>query len=540
MQFRVGINFGDVVIEDDNLYGEGVNIAARLEALAQPGGICLSKNVHEIVNKKTGFEFHDLGEQKVKNTVLHAVDVKLDGTTQRKLSQTQKISQTAPWKKYTAVFILAAIIAGGGVWWWQRPDFQPADQSKFSFKLPEKPSIAVLPFNNLSGDSAQDYLGDGLTENIIAVLATSPDLFVIARNSSFTYRGKAVKVQEVAEQLGVRYVLEGSVQQSGEKLRITAQLVDALDGKHLWAERYDRMLDDLFAVQDEITEKIFEAMQVQLTIGEQARDWKKHLGSPDEMRLTIQGLQRFLTYSPQGHKDAERLWGEVFENNPEIGMGNLMMGWLHFQKIVMGWTKNPKQNIALARQFSEKAHSIMGDGNSLTLLALLDAMTSNCKGAIEKAERAVEIDPSAGDATALAGGTLLQCGRPKKAAALFRLAIRLQPYHPKWMPNGLGKSLMAHGKYDEAEEVLSAIIKSDTKNVHERIKALTRLTVTSVFKEDFENAKDYLKRLKKLAPNFSIETAKANDLSRGKMADQEFVRRYVDALQQLGVPEKSE
>jgi len=533
LEFRVGINMGDVVVEGENLLGKGVNVAARLEALAQVGGICVSKNVHEAVHKKMELEFNDLGQQKVKNTVMHAVDISLEGISKRKPPK----PETPQWQKLAAVFVVTALLAGGGVWWWQRPDFQPADQSKFAFKLPEKPSIAVLPFNNLSGDASQDYIADGLSENIIAVLASSPNLFVIARNSSFTYKGKAVKVQEVAEQLGVRYVLEGSVQQSGEKLRVTAQLVDAVDGKHLWAERYDRKLDDLFAVQDEITEKIFQAMQVELTIGEQARDWKKHLGSPDEMRLTIQGLQRFLTYSPQGHKDAERLWGEVFENNPEIGMGNLMMGWLHFQKIVMGWTKNPKQNIALARQFSEKAHSIMGDGNSLTLLALLDAMTSNCKGAIEKAERAVEIDPSAGDATALAGGTLLQCGRPKKAAALFRLAIRLQPYHPKWMPNGLGKSLLAHGEYDEAEEVLSAIIQSDTKNVHERIKALTRLTVTSVFKEDFEKAKDYLKQLKKLAPNFSIDMAKANDLSRGKMADQEFMQRYLDALRQLGIPE---
>ena len=535
LEFRVGINMGDVVVEGENLLGEGVNVAARLEALAQVGGICVSKNIHEAVHKKMELEFNDLGQQKVKNTVMHAVDISLEGISKRKPPK----PPASPWQKIAAAIVITTIIVGGGVWWWQRPDFQPADQSKFAFKLPDKPSIAVLPFNNMSGDASQDYLGDGLSENIIAVLASSPNLFVIARNSSFTYKGKAVKVQEVAEQLGVRYVLEGSVQQSGVKLRVTAQLVDAVDGKHLWAERYDRTLDDLFAVQDEITEKIFEAMQVELTIGEQARDWKKHLGSPDEMRLTIQGLQRFLTYSPQGHKDAERLWGEVFENNPEIGMGNLMMGWLHFQKIVMGWTKNPKQNIALARQFSEKAHSIMGDGNSLTLLALLDAMTGNCKGAIEKAERAVEIDPSAGDATALAGGTLLQCGRPKKAAALFKLAIRLQPYHPKWMPNGLGKSLLAHGEYDEAEEVLSAIIQSDTKNVHERIKALTRLTVTSVFKEDFEKAKDYLKQLKKLAPNFSIATAKANDLSRGKMADQEFMQRYLDALRQLGIPEQS-
>ena len=535
LEFRVGINMGDVVVEGENLLGEGVNVAARLEALAQVGGICVSKNIHEAVHKKMELEFNDLGQQKVKNTVMHAVDISLEGISKRKPPK----PPASPWQKIAAAIVITTIIVGGGVWWWQRPDFQPADQSKFAFKLPDKPSIAVLPFNNMSGDASQDYIADGLSENIITVLATSPDLFVIARNSSFTYKGKAVKVQEVAEQLGVRYVLEGSVQQSGKKLRVTAQLVDAVDGKHLWAERYDRTLDDLFAVQDEITEKIFEAMQVELTIGEQARDWKKHLGSPDEMRLTIQGLQRFLTYSPQGHKDAERLWGEVFENNPEIGMGNLMMGWLHFQKIVMGWTKNPKQNIALARQFSEKAHSIMGDGNSLTLLALLDAMTGNCKGAIEKAERAVEIDPSAGDATALAGGTLLQCGRPKKAAALFKLAIRLQPYHPKWMPNGLGKSLLAHGEYDEAEEVLSAIIQSDTKNVHERIKALTRLTVTSVFKEDFEKAKDYLKQLKKLAPNFSIATAKANDLSRGKMADQEFMQRYLDALRQLGIPEQS-
>ncbi|MBS1255396.1 MAG: hypothetical protein MAG581_01197 [Deltaproteobacteria bacterium] len=535
LEFRVGINMGDVVVEGENLLGEGVNVAARLEALAQVGGICVSKNIHEAVHKKMELEFNDLGQQKVKNTVMHAVDISLEGISKRKPPK----PPASPWQKIAAAIVITTIIVGGGVWWWQRPDFQPADQSKFAFKLPDKPSIAVLPFNNMSGDASQDYIADGLSENIITVLATSRTFPVISRNSSFTFRGQSVNLKQVAKQLGVRYVLEGSVQQSGKKLRVTAQLVDAVDGKHLWADRYDRTLDDLFAVQDEITEKIFEAMQVELTIGEQARDWKKHLGSPDEMRLTIQGLQRFLTYSPQGHKDAERLWGEVFENNPEIGMGNLMMGWLHFQKIVMGWTKNPKQNIALARQFSEKAHSIMGDGNSLTLLALLDAMTGNCKGAIEKAERAVEIDPSAGDATALAGGTLLQCGRPKKAAALFKLAIRLQPYHPKWMPNGLGKSLLAHGEYDEAEEVLSAIIQSDTKNVHERIKALTRLTVTSVFKEDFEKAKDYLKQLKKLAPNFSIATAKANDLSRGKMADQEFMQRYLDALRQLGIPEQS-
>ena len=539
MQFRLGINMGDVVTEGDNLYGEGVNVAARLEALAQSGGICLSKNVHEIVNKKTDFQFHDLGEQKVKNTVVHAVDVTLEGTTQRKLSQTQKISQTASWKKYTAVLILAALIAGGGVWWQQQPDFKPADQSKFAYKLPDKPSIAVLPFNNMSGDPSQDYIGDGMTENIIAVLATSSDLFVIARNSSYTFKGKAVKVQEVAEQLGVRYVLEGSVQKPGEKLRVTAQLVDAVDGKHLWAERFDRKLDDLFAVQDEITNKIFNQMQVQLTIGDQARDWQTHFDDPEDMRLFVQGLAPFRTFTPEGHQDAERLWTEMFSKNPEGGMGILGQGWLHYQKIVMGMSKNPKQNIKLGREFGEKAHSIMGDGNSLTLLAVLDSIVGNCMAAIEKAERAVEIDPSAGEATAIAGGTLSKCGKPKNAAALFKLAMRLEPYHPKWMPNGLATSLLALGKYEEAQGVLEAIIRSDDVIIRDRLRALTGLAVVSVFKNNLEKAKKYISQLKELDPSFNIAKGKAFNLYRGKMEDMEFVKRYVNAMRKLGLSEKT-
>ena len=310
LEFRVGINMGDVVVEGENLLGEGVNVAARLEALAQVGGICVSKNIHEAVHKKMELEFNDLGQQKVKNTVMHAVDISLEGISKRKPPK----PPASPWQKIAAAIVITTIIVGGGVWWWQRPDFQPADQSKFAFKLPDKPSIAVLPFNNMSGDASQDYIADGLSENIITVLATSPDLFVIARNSSFTYKGKAVKVQEVAEQLGVRYVLEGSVQQSGKKLRVTAQLVDAVDGKHLWADRYDRTLDDLFAVQDEITEKIFFQMQVQLTSGARGRIYQKYSGGVDDMRLYKQGMKHFYAYSPAGHKEAERLWGELYAN----------------------------------------------------------------------------------------------------------------------------------------------------------------------------------------------------------------------------------
>ena len=196
MQFRIGINFGDVVIEGDNLYGDGVNVASRLEALAQPGGICLSKNVHEIVNKKTDFQFYDLGEQKVKNTVLHAVDVTLDGTSQRKISEST------------------------------------AEQS-----LTEKPpAIAVLPFANMSGDTEQEYFVDGITEDIITNLSLWKTFPVISRNSSFTFKDKSVNLKEVAKELGVRYIVEGSVRKGGNKVRITAQLIDADADHHLWSE----------------------------------------------------------------------------------------------------------------------------------------------------------------------------------------------------------------------------------------------------------------------------------------------------------------
>ena len=534
MQFRVGINMGDVVIEGENLYGEGVNVAARLEALAQPGGICLSKNVHEIVHKKTDFQFHDLGEQKVKNTVLHAVDITLEGITQRKLSKSQQIKRSDPWKKYLAAVLITALIVGGGVWWQLQPDFEPADKSKFAYKLPDKPSIAVLPFNNMSGDPSQDYLGDGLSENIIAVLSTSPYLFVIARNSSFTFKGKSTKVQEVSEQLGVRYVLEGSVQQSGEKLRVTAQLVDALDGKNLWAERFDRKLNDLFAVQDEITNKISEQMQVQLIGGEQHRSWYQS-SSPDEMRLILKAREHFHAFTRDGHRKAEKIFLELLERYPEGGLHNLNMGWVNYQKIVMRLTKNPKENIKLGRQFGEKAHEIMGDGTSLTMLARFDLFERDCESAVKHVDQAVEIDPSAGLIMAMAGRVNSTCGKPEKAIEQFKQAMRLEPYHLKWYPLVLGLSYMMTGNYNKAEEYLKALVETEKLSKRNRTRALRHMAVLSVFKEESENAKKYFHQLIELDKKHNLSSVK---FSYRAMKDQEFLKRYLDSLRQLGMPEK--
>ena len=221
MLFRIGINLGDVLAEGDTLYGDGVNVAARLEGLAEPGGICISRTVRDNVRDRMEIALEDMGEVEVKNIArpVRVFRVLAEGEVAK---TPRKPFPTKRWVAAAAALLLVVVV-GGGVWRWQeQPDFEPVDPAKMAYALPEKPSIAVLPFDNLTGDKEQDYLGDGLTENIIAVLSTSPLLFVIARNSSFTYKGKPTKVQIVAEQLGIRYVLEGSVQRSGEQLRVPA------------------------------------------------------------------------------------------------------------------------------------------------------------------------------------------------------------------------------------------------------------------------------------------------------------------------------
>jgi len=254
MEFRIGINMGDVVIEGDNLYGEGVNVAARLEALAQPGGVCLSKNVHEIVNKKTDFQFHDLGEQTVKNTVVHAVDVTLDGTSQRKLTE-------------------------------------PSTGQQSSTEKP--PAIAVLPFANMGGDPEQEYFADGITEDIITNLSLWRTFPVISRNSSFTFRGKSHNLKQVASELGARYIVEGSVRKGGNRVRITAQLIDAEEDHHLWSERWDRTLEDIFDVQDEVSEAITRRIAPAVTGHELKRLSRSRPQSMSAWEEYLQGLKLY-------------------------------------------------------------------------------------------------------------------------------------------------------------------------------------------------------------------------------------------------------
>jgi TolB-like protein/class 3 adenylate cyclase len=277
MEYRIGINLGDVMVDGESIYGDGVNIAARLESLSEAGGICISGTAFDQVENKLRLGYEYLGEQTVKNIAepIRVYKVLMEPDAAGKVIGEKK-TKPRQWQRaiLSLVVVLVVVVAVIAIYHFyfrpSPPKTEVASKENMTFPLPDQPSIAVLPFVNMSGDPKQEFFSDGITESIITALSKVPRLLVIARNSTFTYKGKPVKVKQVSEELGVRYVLEGSVQRSGDRVRIEAQLIDALSGHHVWTERYERDLKDLFAVQDEVTLKIVKAMQVKLTAGEEA------------------------------------------------------------------------------------------------------------------------------------------------------------------------------------------------------------------------------------------------------------------------------
>ena len=350
--FRIGINLGDVIVEGDDIHGDGVNLAARLQKLADPGSVIVSAAAVEQAKNKVRVGFQGLGERVLRNMPepVEAFRLLLQPEDASKMVDEALSARTGRWLRRRSIAVLIGLLAGGlaaglllYVFPWDEREFEPAAVDHMAFPLPEQPSIAVLPFDNLSGDPTQDYFADGMTETIIGHLARLPRLFVISRNSTFTYPGKAVKVQQVAEELGVRYVLEGSVQHAGDKLRVTAQLIDALSGKHLWAERYDRDAKDLFALQDEITKKVSTALEVTLTEGEQAGIWRSRMGnSLEAWELDAQAMQFNRTLTKEATAKAralrERAVALVGEQ-PELLIG---LAWVHLREARFGWSDDPK------------------------------------------------------------------------------------------------------------------------------------------------------------------------------------------------------
>jgi len=457
MVFRIGINLGDVIHEDDRIYGDGVNIAARLEGLADPGGICISGSAYDQIDTKLALGYEYIGEHTGKNIAKPVRVYKVSPDPEKLPKGTEKrIPRLTRPRAVFAALILVAVMAGGvGIWraYWT-PAFPPTEAAsveKMEFPLPDQPSIAVLPFDNLSGNPAEDYFSDGLTEEIIAALSRVPKLFVIARNSTFTYKNKPVKVQKVAEELGVHYILEGSVRKSGNRIRITAQLIDALNGRHLWADRYDRSLSDIFAVQDEITKKIITAMQIKLTEGEEVKAAAKGTNNLEAYLKYLQANELAYNHNPEDLDSANKLAKEALALDPKYASAYCVLAKTHVESVFLGTSQSPEKSLAKAKQLVQKA--IILDDNlpeAHALLGYIYSMTWEHDKALVHGEKAVTLNPNSAESHLRYGQILTFAGRYQDAIRELEAAIRLNPLPPNVYLYSLGISYCWTGQFDKA------------------------------------------------------------------------------------------
>jgi adenylate cyclase len=444
MDFRIGINLGDVIEEEDSIYGDGVNIAARLEGLADPGGICISGSAYEQIENKIPLHYDYLGEHEVKN-IAKPIRVYRAVIEPEATSTKPSMVKKPAWKELSkwAIGLIAIVVIASGVALYQfalrpsTPKIEVASKEKMAFPLPDKPSIAVLPFVNMSGDPKQEFFSDGITEDIITTLSKVPNLFVIARNSTFTYKGKAVKVKQVSEELGVRYILEGSVQRSGDRVRITAQLIDALSGHHLWAERYERDLKDLFNLQDEITIKILNAIQVKLTkggevsISQYAEKYYRGKQGLDCYLKLMEASGYFQRFNILDNNIARRMIEEAIVMCPENPMGYLSLGWVYDNDYFLNNTKSPQETLEKGIELAQKAvtmdDSLAGPHG---LLCSLYTAKREYDKAIAEGERAVALNPGGTSELVNYATSLCYAGRPEEAIQSFQKAIRRNPFNP--------------------------------------------------------------------------------------------------------------
>jgi adenylate cyclase len=411
MDIRIGIHIGDIISEEGDIFGDGVNIAVRLEGIAQPGGISISEDAWRQVQGKVTADFVDTGEQNLKN-IPRPIRVYRLRLEEARAAQ-PAASRTPP---------------------------------------PEQPSIAVMPFQNMSGDPEQEHFCDGLVEDIITTLSKLAGLRVIARNSSFVFKGRSVDVREAAKQLDVRYILEGSVRKSGNRVRITAQLIDAKDGTHVWAERYDRSIEDIFAIQDEITLILATEMQVRLTDGEQARLRYTTTHNVEAWTYWVQGLSyHHQAIAKENQSSARLCWEKALALDPTSAALNAMLGFIHCLDARFGWWDDREAAIGKAHSYADRALELdPNNADGHIALGVLCLLKERYDEAVAHTRKAVQLAPGSADIANLAGFILALSGYPEEALVLAQKSIALSPNHPTLYLGVLGNAYRLSGQIEEA------------------------------------------------------------------------------------------
>jgi len=535
MEFRIGINLGDVIEEKDTIYGDGVNIAARLEGLAEAGGICISGSAYEQIENKLPLRYDYLGEHEVKNIAkpvrVYRARIEAESVSP-KLGEEKKSGQKRLSK--VALGIIAVVVIAGAVILYQfvlRPSpskTEVASKEKMAFPLPDEPSIAVMPLVNMSDDPKQEFLCDGMTEGIITALSKVPRLFVIARTSTFAYKGRPVKVKQVSEELGVQYVLEGSIQRSADRIRINLQLIDALTSRHIWAQKYDRDLKDIFALQDEITIRILTAVRVKLTGMEPISSVPpKKLPNLDCYLKLMEADGYRPRWNIENSNLARRMVEEAIAMCPESPMGYIQLGWVYFYDYMQGYTKAPRETLEKGIELTQKALAINDSiGNGHALLCAFYRMKGDLVKAITEGERAVALDPSSPGALNNYAHCLTASGRPEEAIPIYQKAIRLSPLGFHYLFEGFGYALRMTGRHEEAVSAFKKTIQLAPDNF--RYHAELAITYAMMGRE--EEARAEGKEVLRIDPKFTIER-----YVKHIPADQSYKDRIAEALLKAGL-----
>jgi len=496
IRLRIGVNLGDIIVEGSDIYGGGVNVAARLEALASPDGICVSGTVFDHVKSKVGLEFADLGEQQIKNIdqPVQVYRIILDGET------------------------------GGS----------EADQnfagSAAALQLPDKPSIAVLPFTNMSDEQEQEYFSDGISEDIITALSKISKLFVVARNSTFTYKGRAVDIKQVGREQGVRYVLEGSVRRSGDQLRITAQLIDATTGDHVWAQRYDRVVQDVFALQDEITREVTSALQVELTEGEQARLWASGTQNLEAWEIFIQIPELLFSHQRENVLISRQLAEQALQLDKNYAEAWTMLGLSHWEEAFNGWSEDPAASLDLALDAVSRSRAIDDSiPDTFAALAWVHLSLRKYDQAFDLAQQAMALGPSNSFVTGVASDVAMFCNRPHEMAALLNKAIRLCPIYPTWYLSGLA---WAYLLMDRREDAIASARKSIDIDPDYPFNYMV-LAIAFAELEREQEAHTAVENLLRIDSNYSLRTFSECQPFR----DAEVPDRHIEGLREAGLPE---
>jgi adenylate cyclase len=486
MNFRIGINLGDVIEEEDRIYGDGVNIAARLEGLAEEGGICISGTAYDHVKNKLPFRYEDQGEQVVKN-----------------ISEPIRVYKVLIEKNVDELILDKKV------------------------ELPDKPSIAVLAFVNMSGDPSQEYFSDGLTEQIITGISKIPNLFVIARNSTFSYKGKAVKVQQVAQELGVKYVLEGSVQMSEDRVRINAQLIDATTGHHLWAESYDRILKDIFAIQDDITINLIEVLNVKLVDGKHL-----HYGAGTEninaFIKMLQGLEYLDRITEEDYFHARKCCEEAINLDENYASAYALLAWTHIFAIEFGWSKSPLVSLEQAEKMALKALSLdnsLDVGHRVLSRIYLDKRQHD--KAVEEGQQALALNPNNADNHVDLAWVFIFAGKPEDAFPLFEKAFRLNPIAPAWYFQYLATSYSLTGQFSEAIKAHKKALHLNPNYIWPHVGLAAIYIATGNEKEARKAAREALK----IDPEFSLDFIS----SYLTYKDQSIPQKFIALLRKAGL-----